>query len=119
MSNHLIEKVAGFGFIKLQGGYNSALPINTTGAITGGSVGATGGFAVLSGQATPAGTATLTPALALGAAGINFYYGSGAPTFSAVHANDVYFRTDGSSGTTRIYVATNTSGTWTNVTTAA
>ena len=37
MSNFLIEKVAGFGFIKLQKGYNSALPITTTAKITGGS----------------------------------------------------------------------------------
>lgn len=34
MSNFLIEKTAGFGFVKLQGGYNSALPITTSSSIS-------------------------------------------------------------------------------------
>lgn len=47
------------------------------------------------------------------------YSGSGAPTISAAVQGSIYLRSDGSSTSTRLYVATNTSGTWTPVTTAA
>lgn len=48
----------------------------------------------------------------------SIYIGSGAPTVSAAQGS-VYFRTDGSSTSTRMYINTNGSTTWTNVTTAA
>lgn len=44
--------------------------------------------------------------------------GTGAPTFTAP-ANTVYIRLDGSSASTRMYMNTTGSTTWTNVTTAA
>lgn len=45
------------------------------------------------------------------------YFGSGAPTMSAAQGS-LYLRSDGSSTSTRLYVNTNGSTTWTNVTTA-
>ena len=44
--------------------------------------------------------------------------GTGAPTFTAPQGS-LYIRVDGSSTSTRLYVNTNGSTTWTNVTTAA
>jgi len=71
-------------------------------------------------------TALAPPASGLATAGIlmsstaNFgvFFGSGAPTFSAAKGS-IYLRTDGSSTSTRLYVNTNASTTWTNFTSAA
>lgn len=49
---------------------------------------------------------------------LGVYFGSGAPTVSAAQGS-LYMRTDGSSTSTRLYVNTTGSTTWTNVTTAA
>jgi len=46
------------------------------------------------------------------------FFGSGAPTLSAAQGS-IYLRSDGSSTSTRLYVNTNGSTGWTNVTTAA
>lgn len=46
------------------------------------------------------------------------YYGSGAPSFTAVKGS-LYLRADGSSTSTRAYINTDGSTTWTAVTTAA
>lgn len=77
------------------------------------------------------GTVTLQPAVAPAAGGnaqssvllsstaaLGIYFGSGAPTVSAAQGS-LYLRTDGNSTSTRLYVNTNGSTTWTNVTTAA
>jgi hypothetical protein len=54
-----------------------------------------------------------------GAAGVvGIYFGSGAPSITAPQGS-LYLRTDGSSTSTRLYVNTTGSTTWTNVTTAA
>lgn len=45
-------------------------------------------------------------------------FGSGAPTISAPKGS-LYLRTDGSSTSTRAYVATDAVGTWTAITTVA
>jgi hypothetical protein len=45
-------------------------------------------------------------------------FGSGVPTLKAPQGS-IYLRTDGSSTSTRLYVNTDSSTTWTNVTTAA
>ena len=71
-------------------------------------------------------TATAIPASGASSAGIllsstaNFgiFFGSGVPTFSAAQGS-LYLRSDGSSTSTRLYINTNGSTTWTNVTTAA
>ena len=51
-------------------------------------------------------------------ANFGVFYGSGAPTLSAAQGS-LYMRSDGSSTSTRMYVNTNGSTTWTAVTTAA
>jgi hypothetical protein len=65
---------------------------------------------------TAGGAEALTLSSASGAPGI--YFGSGAPTVSAPQGS-IYLRTDGSSTSTRLYVNTNGTTGWTNVTTAA
>jgi hypothetical protein len=47
-----------------------------------------------------------------------FYFGSGAPSFSAPKGA-LYVRSDGSSASTRIYVNSTGSTTWVSVTTAS
>lgn len=59
-----------------------------------------------------------SPAIAIGAAGIGVYWGSGAPTIAAAKGS-LYLRTDGSSTSTRLYVNSDGATTWTNVVTAA
>lgn len=73
---------------------------------------------VRSGTATPAGGSTSARLLFGTTAGFGVYYGSGTPTVSAGQGS-IYLRSDGSSASTRLYVNTNGSTTWTNVTTAA
>ena len=68
--------------------------------------------------ATPAGGATTARLIFGTTAGFGIYYGSGAPTVSAAQGS-IYLRSDGSSVSTRLYVNTTGSTTWTNVTTAA
>ena len=57
-------------------------------------------------------------AAGVGTVGLGLYFGSGAPTISAAQGS-VYIRTDGSSTSTRLYINTTGSTTWTAVTTAA
>ncbi len=68
--------------------------------------------------ATPAGGSTSARLLLGTTAGFGIYYGSGAPTVSAAQGS-IYIRSDGSSTSTRLYVNTNGSTTWTNFTSAA
>lgn len=67
--------------------------------------------------ATPAG-GTATTGFVLGSAGIRILWGSGAPSAS-VPIGSLYLRTDPAGTTSRLYIATNASGTFTNFTTAA
>lgn len=60
-----------------------------------------------------------TNAIQLGTNGPLIYPGSGAPSISAAIKGSLYLRTDGSSSTTRLYVATDTVGGWTAVNTVA
>lgn len=72
----------------------------------------------VSGLAVPAGGNTAAK-ISFGAGeAIGVFFGSGVPTVSAAKGS-LYLRTDGSSTSTRLYVNTNASTTWTNVTTAA
>lgn len=57
MSNFLIEGPGGIPQIKIQGGYNSALPVTTTGKLTGGSGQVNGGL-VVTGSITASGGIT-------------------------------------------------------------
>jgi hypothetical protein len=85
----------------------NALTLSSTGVLT-----------VAGGTATPAGGSTAARLIFGTTAGFGIYYGSGAPTVSAAQGS-IYLRSDGSSTSTRLYVNTNGSTTWTNVTTAA
>jgi len=73
---------------------------------------------ILNGLAAPAGGSTSARLLFGSTAGFGIYYGSGAPSVSAGQGS-IYLRSDGSSTSTRLYVNTTGSTTWTNVTTAA
>lgn len=80
------------------------------------------GLAARNAPTVAAGTATT----AGGAEGVSFgsapaagiYFGSGAPTIVAPKGS-LYLRTDGSSTSTRLYVASVNDGTWVAVTTAS
>jgi hypothetical protein len=63
-----------------------------------------------------AGSTTLPSGTLVGSTGV--YSGSGAPSFTATQGS-LYLRTDGSSTSTRAYINTTGSTTWTAVTTAA
>ena len=67
--------------------------------------------------APPAGGAFKTGLLMSSTDTLGVYFGSGAPTLTAAQGS-LYMRTDGSSTSTRLYVNTNGSTGWTNVTTA-
>lgn len=98
---------------------NSTVPwFFITNNITRFSIGGTGEVTVRPDVATPAAGSTSARLLFGTTAGFGIYYGSGAPTVSAAQGS-IYLRSDGSSTSTRMYVNTTGSTTWTNVTTAA
>lgn len=116
----------------LLGGASQAVTISVAGKVTtvAGSLTVTQAVTLSSTLATVGQptfqNATAPPAAGLATAGILFsstasfgtFFGSGAPTFAAAQGS-VYYRTDGSSTSTRLYINTTGSTTWTNVTTAA
>lgn len=89
---------------------------NIAGNVTGTTVSVTSTVTADSDTAPVAGGASAF--LATSTAGLGIYVGSGAPTVSAAQGS-LYIRTDGSSTSTRLYVNTNGTTGWTNVTTAA
>lgn len=103
------------------------MSIFSDGGINIGSSTTSPGANVLSGVASiVAHDATAIPAGGTAGAGFKFsstanfgvFFGSGAPTLSAAQGS-LYVRSDGSSTSTRLYVNTNGTTGWTNVTTAA
>lgn len=86
-------------------------------AVTAATVGATGAVTANSGTAVPAGGTAGAGFLMSSTANLGIFFGSGAPTLSAAQGS-LYLRTDGSSTSTRLYVNTNGTTGWTNVTTA-
>lgn len=108
----------------IDSGSNANLTINAKGSgtidIGGTSTGkanlGNGNASVNAAVATPAGGSTSARLLFGTTAGFGIYYGSGVPTVSAAQGS-IYLRSDGSSGTTRMYINTNGSTTWINVTT--
>lgn len=93
------------GTITLQNKGVDVLKVNTNNTVT------------LVGTLTAGGLTTT--ALQVATSGPLIYSGSGVPTISAAIQGSIYLRTDGASTSTRLYVATNTAGAWTAVTTAA
>lgn len=77
----------------------------------------TSAVTVQSGAGIPAGGAANFGYFASNTAAFGIYFGSGAPTVSAAQGS-LYVRSDGSSTSTRLYVNTNGTTGWTNVTTA-
>jgi hypothetical protein len=98
--------------------------VSVSGNITGGNVlssavvSAVGAATILSGTAVPAGGTTGAGYKFSSTANLGVFFGSGAPTLTAAQGS-LYLRTDGSSTSTRMYVNTNGSTTWTAVTTAS
>lgn len=108
------------GPVRSQNGFQTVSVSPTTGAVTttssfGSSASVPSTVTALSGSAVTAGGASAF--LATTTAGLGVYVGSGAPTVSAAQGS-LYIRTDGSSTSTRLYVNTNGTTGWTNVTTA-
>ena len=93
-------------------GFIGAVAATTVTATT---VSATGTLTADNDTAPVAGGASAV--LMTSTAGLGIYVGSGAPTVSAAQGS-LYLRTDGSSTSTRLYVNTNGTTGWTNVTTA-
>jgi hypothetical protein len=89
-----------------------------TGATTLTTLSTTGQISMQTGIAPPAAGANTAGIKMSSTANFGVFYGSGAPTFSAAQGS-IYLRTDGSSTSTRMYINSNGSTTWTNVTTAA
>jgi hypothetical protein len=114
------------GPVRSQNGFQTVSVSPTTGAVTTtATIGpattvdtleATGNITADSTQAVVAGGAAAF--LATTTADLGIYVGSGLPTIAAAQGS-IYLRTDGSSTSTRLYVNTTGSTTWTNVTTAA
>jgi hypothetical protein len=116
----------GLAVAVISSGTNEALTINakgsgtiTIGGVSTGNVnlGGGGGVVVLPGTLTAGGL--LTCALQVATSGPLIYSGSGAPTISAAVKGSLYLRSDGGATNTRAYIATDTAGTWTPLTTAA
>jgi hypothetical protein len=113
------------GPVRSQNGFQTVSVNATTGAVSVtstigpatavDSVAATGNVTADSATAPPAGG--MAAFLMSSTAGLGIYVGSGAPTVSAAQGS-LYLRTDGSSTSTRLYVNTNGTTGWTNVTTA-
>ena len=115
----------GFAVTVISSGANENLTVNAkgSGTVTIGGV-STGGVliganakTVLSGALTAGGL--LTCALQVATSGPLIYSGSGAPTISAAVKGSLYLRSDGSATNNRAYIATDSAGTWTALTTAA
>jgi hypothetical protein len=77
----------------------------------------TGAVTCQSATAVPAGGTAGAGYLFSSVANLGIFFGSGAPTLSAAQGS-LYVRTDGSSTSTRLYVNTNGTTGWTNITTA-
>jgi hypothetical protein len=89
-------------------------------AATGVSVSVTGALTSRSGTAVPAAASAAAALLSSSTALLGIYYGTGDPNSALTAAKgSVYFRTDGSSGSTRAYINTDGVTAWAAVTTAS
>ena len=110
------------GPVRSEGGFQTISINATTGAVTttssfGSAASVPSTVTALSGSAlTAGGAAAFVGTNTAGSMGI--YFGSGAPTVAAAKGS-LYLRSDGSSTSTRAYINTDGSTTWTAITTAA
>ena len=102
------------GTVTVTGTFGAATSVTSLAATT---VSATGNITADSATGLVAGGASAFIATNV-AAGMGIYVGSGAPTVAAAQGS-LYLRSDGSSTSTRAYINTNGSTTWTAITTAA
>lgn len=107
--------------------------VTIDGATIGGTTAAAGTFTTIAGtSASVSGlvtsrNATATPAaasavsgLAMGTAAVGIYWGTGSPNTALTAAKgSLYIRTDGSTTNDRLYINTDASTAWTNITAAA
>lgn len=117
---------SGLALATISSGTNESMTLDakgsgtiTIGGVSTGSVQLGAGAALVKVPGTLTGGGLLTCGIQVATSGPVIYSGSGAPTISAAVQGSIYLRTDGSSTSTRAYIATNTSGTWTALTTAA
>jgi hypothetical protein len=97
----------------------NGVSIGTTTTAGGqGNILATGSPTVLSGTAIPAGGTAGAGYKFSSTSNFGVFFGSGAPTLSAAKGS-LYLRSDGSGTSTRAYINTDGSTTWTAITTAA
>lgn len=105
--------------LRLQDFANSTYLFDATpGTAATGGVSSDFSWRFLAGTAVPAGGTAGLGLKMSSTTNLGVFFGSGAPTLSAAQGS-LYIRTDGSSTSTRLYVNTNGSTGWTNVTTAA
>lgn len=102
----------------ISSGTNEALTLDAKGSGTI-SINGTGTGNVILCAATAVTAGGAAQGVQIGASGPLLYVGSGAPTISAAVQGSLYLRTDGSSVATRLYVATNTTGTWASFTSSS
>lgn len=91
--------------------------VGTTTDPGAGAIAASASIAAYSATAVPAGGTTGAGLKMSSTTNLGVFFGSGAPSLSAAQGS-LYLRTDGSSTSTRLYVNTNGTTGWTNVTTA-
>lgn len=104
LPNSDVQVVSTGGTIHMYAGGNDNLDVNSTAARAAASTATTAGGAI---------------GLQLGASpSLGLYFGSGAPTVSAPKGS-LYLRTDGSSTSSRAYINTDGSTSWTNLVTGA
>lgn len=108
----------GSGIVTASGAFSAAGNITGGNVLSSAVVSAVGAATILSSTAVPAGGTTGAGYKFSSTANLGVFFGSGAPALSAAQGS-LYLRTDGSSTSTRMYVNTNGSTTWTAVTTAA
>jgi hypothetical protein len=102
------------GAVTVTGTFGAATSVTSLAATT---ISATGNITADSATGLVAGGASAFIATNV-AAGMGIYVGSGVPTIAAAQGS-LYLRSDGSSTSTRAYINTNGSTTWTAITTAA
>lgn len=107
------------GATTLTGAVTASSTVAATGAVTGASASVTGSVTAKSGTAVPAtaGAVAAGVPISMNSNGITIECTTDAPTHARPKGS-LCINLGGSSSSTRLYVATDAAGTWTNVTTA-
>lgn len=107
------------GTLAVTGALTASSTVAATGAVTGASASVTGAVTAKSGTAVPAtaGAVAAGVPISMNSNGITIECTTDAPTHARPKGS-LCINLGGSSSSTRLYVATDAAGTWTNVTTA-